>query len=87
MKESEGMIMPSKSKQELVRIGINLPVNLVNRVKKYAEETGLNITSAYISLLSQALRQNDAITQLPLLLATIEEMKNISNNDTNGKEE
>lgn len=79
--------MPSKSKQELVRISINLPVNLVNKVKMYAEETGLNITSAYISLLSQALRQNDAITQLPLLLATIEEMKNISNNDTNGKEE
>lgn len=87
MEESEGMIMPSKSKQELVRIGINLPVNLVNRVKKYAEETGLNITSAYISLLSQALRQNDAITQLPVLLAAMDEMKKLSNNDTNGKEE
>lgn len=87
MEESEGMIMPSKSKQELVRIGINLPVNLVNRVKKYAEETGLNITSAYISLLSQALRQNDAITQLPVLLAAMDEMKKLSNNNTNGKEE
>lgn len=87
MEESEGMIMPSKSKQELVRIGINLPVNLVNKVKEYAEETGLNITSAYISLLSQALRQNDAITQLPVLLAAMDEMKKLSNNDTNGKEE
>ena len=79
--------MPSKSKQELVRIGINLRVNLVNKVKEYAEETGLNITSAYISLLSQALRQNDAITQLPVLLAAMDEMKKLSNNDTNGKEE
>lgn len=87
MEEREGTIMPSKSKQELERISINLPVNLVNRVKEYAEETGLNVTSAYISLISQALRQNDAITNLPMLLAAMDEMKKLSNNETNGKEE
>ncbi len=66
--------MPSKSKQTLERVNMNLPASLVNKVKKYAEETGLNVTSAYIVLLSQALRQNEAFTQLPLLLA---QMKSI----------
>lgn len=80
--------MPSKSKQKLERVSMNLPASLVNKVKKYADETGLNVTSAYIVLLGQALRQNDAITQLPLLLSQIKNFDVTGNNEyINGKEE
>ena len=79
--------MANKKTQMLERVSINLPVSIVKKVKKYAEEMGLNTTSAYIVLLGQALRQNDAFTQLPTLLAAWEEAKKIMDNNTNRKEE
>lgn len=48
-----------KDKIELTRVGMNLPVSIVERVKQYADSLGLNVTSAYIVLLNQALAQND----------------------------
>lgn len=79
--------MANKKTQMLERVSINLPVSIVKKVRKYAEEMGLNTTSAYIVLLGQALRQNDAFTQLPTLLSVIEEAKKITDNNTNRKEE
>ena len=79
--------MANKKTQMLERVSINLPVSIVKKVKKYAEEMGLNTTSAYIVLLGPALRQNDAFTQLPTLLSVIEEAKKITDNNTNRKEE
>lgn len=52
------MIIEEKNVQ-LQRVNINLPSNLVERVKEYAYSLGINTTSAYIVLLNQALDQKD----------------------------
>ena len=44
---------------ELIRVNLNLPKQLVEKVDNYAKEMGLNKTSSYIVLLNQALTQND----------------------------
>ena len=56
-----------KSNVELKRVNINLPSNLVDRVKDYADNLGVNTTSAYIFLLNQALNQLDQIQYMPVL--------------------
>lgn len=38
-------------KRDIVRVSINLPRELVDYVRKYASDLGINITSAYILLL------------------------------------
>ncbi len=50
--------MTNKKNVELKRVNINLPLSLVNRIKDFSISFGLNITSAYIVLLNQALEQN-----------------------------
>ena len=56
-----------KSNVELKRVNINLPTNLVDRVKEYADNLGVNTTSAYVFLLNQALNQLDQIQYMPVL--------------------
>lgn len=56
-----------KTKNELKRVNINLPINLIERVKDYADNLGLNTTSAYIVLLNQALEQKQSIQGLTAL--------------------
>lgn len=56
-----------KSKVELKRVNINLPITLIKKVEEYGESIGINTTSAYIVLLNQALNQNKQISTLPLL--------------------
>lgn len=46
--------MITKNKN-LIRININLPKDLVNAVKKYADKLQINVTSAYILLLNVGL--------------------------------
>lgn len=60
--------MAKKSNLDLKRVNINLPNNLVERVKEYAEDLGINTTSAYIFLLNQALNQNSQIQSLPVMI-------------------
>lgn len=60
--------MAKTSNSELVRVNMNLPSNIVNQVKEYADNLGINVTSAYIILLNQALEQKNMIVQLPTLL-------------------
>lgn len=72
-----------KSKVELTRVNINLPKNLVEKVKEYGESLGINTTSAYICLLNQALNQNSQISNMPLLLELLNAFKNIDNEDFN----
>lgn len=60
--------MAKTSNSELVRVNMNLPSTIVNQVKEYADNLGLNVTSAYIILLNQALEQKNMMVQLPTLL-------------------
>lgn len=62
-------------KQELIKVNMNLPVRLVEKVRTYAESLGLNLTSAYIVLLSKALEQKDMMDNLPQMLSAIVAMK------------
>ena len=67
--------MAKNKKIELSRVNMNLPVSVVNRVKEYAAEIGINTTSAYIVLLNQALDQKDSISSLPFLMEMFNEYK------------
>lgn len=59
--------MAKNTNLDLVRVNVNLPNHIVQKVKEYADGLGINTTAASIVLLNQALEQKDAMQQLPLL--------------------
>lgn len=63
--------MKYNKKNDFKRVNINVPVELYDRVRNYAEDIGINITSAYIILLNQALDNKDMLNQMPLITATL----------------
>lgn len=65
---------------ELKRVNINLPSGIIERVKDYADNLGINTTSAYIVLLNQALDQKDIMNSLPTMYTMINELQNLGNN-------
>ncbi len=69
--------MAKDKKNELKRVNMNLPLHIVERVKEYADNLGLNTTSAYIVLLNQALDQKEILTQMPMLVSMFNDMKQI----------
>lgn len=69
--------MTKKNKVELKRVGMNLPVTIVNQVEDYANSLGLSVTSAYIVLLNRALEQKDMFENLPLMFSTINKIKQL----------
>ncbi len=71
------------SSLDLVRVNINLPSRIVEKVKAYADSLGINTTSAYIVLLNQALEQKDAMQQLPLLYKAVEMAKDLDKTASN----
>ena len=64
---------------ELTRVSINLPLNIVEKVKSYADSLGINTTSAYIVLLNQALEQKDIMNNLPIMFSMFNEIKSLNN--------
>lgn len=52
-------------KRELTRVNMNLPTEIVNSVKVFANGLGLPITQAYTVLLNQALEQKSLYDSLP----------------------
>lgn len=74
-------------KIELKRVNINLPSNLVQRVEDYALSLGVNSTNAYIFLLNQALDYKDTMSNLPILMDVINNLKVIEGNDTETEED
>lgn len=75
--------MAKEKNIELIRVNMNLPASIVNRVKDYAEKIGINTTSAYIVLLNQALDQKESIESLPIILDAIEEFKKYRKEEDN----
>lgn len=71
----------AKSNVEFKRVNINLPVHIYNQVVQYAENLGVNISSAYIFLVSQALDQKSMYAQLPDLLKLVNSANQLSMND------
>lgn len=75
----------TKPSTNLKRVNINLPINVIEQVKEYADELGVNTTSAYILLLNQALEYRGIIKQMPTLITLYGDMKNAVNVDDNVK--
>lgn len=69
--------MAKKTNVELERVNINLPSNIVSKVKEYADGLGINYTSAYIILLNQALEQKAMLTNLPAMLSMISDLRQL----------
>ena len=63
---------------ELVRVNLNLPKKLTERVEDYAKEMGLNKTSGYIVLLNQALTQVDMQKSVPVLANSTKDLEKIA---------
>lgn len=55
-----------KNNIEVKRINANIPVKLAKRVEDYANENMLNLTSAYITLLNQALNSYEITKAMPM---------------------
>lgn len=52
--------------KDLVRTNVNLPKSMRDRIDNYAEEIGINLTSAIIILLKTGLDNNDIIKSMKL---------------------
>lgn len=66
----------TKSKVELKRVNLNMPVELYNKVCGYSEKLGINITAGIIVLLNQALSNNSMIELMPVMFSVMNEIKN-----------
>lgn len=55
-----------KNTIEVKRINANIPIKLAKRVEEYANENMLNLTSAYITLLNQALNNYEISKAMPM---------------------
>lgn len=68
IRNEERVIVMTKNKSnvEVKRINANIPIKLANRVEEYANENMLNLTSAYITLLNQALNHFEMMKAMPM---------------------
>ena len=65
-------------KNELVRVNINLPKKIIERVREYADSLGIPMTQAYIVLIDMALQYKDMVMAMPALLQGVQDLKNIT---------
>ena len=63
--------------RELQRLNMNMPVNLIQQLDKYANRMNLNRTSAMICLVSTALEQRNAIDMMGSLLDKLSELEQV----------
>ena len=71
--------MAQNEKRDITRVNMNLPTKIVLQVKEYAEELGLPITQAYTVLLNQSLEQKDMLKNMPQILNSMANLKDIAN--------
>lgn len=64
-----------KSKIEMKRINMNIPLALYEKVSDYADNLGINVTSAFIVLLNQSLNNNSMIELMPVMFSVINDIK------------
>lgn len=79
--------MKKKNNYELIRINVNLPKKIVNRVKEFADNLGVNYTTAYIMILNQNLDQSLYRQRLYLIKQFISERLILENNFSINKED
>lgn len=54
--------MAKKTNKNLVKVSMNLPKRIVDKAKEFSDITGINITSAYILLLNEGIKNTDLIS-------------------------
>lgn len=66
-----------KPKYETIRVNMNLPIKLVERVKDFSDNFGIPATQGYILLLNSGLKQETMGSQLEMMNNIIENAKKI----------
>lgn len=70
--------MPQFEKRDITRVNMNLPTQMVTKVKEYADSLGLPVTQAYTVLINMALEQKDLIRLMPDILKGVSDLKDVS---------
>lgn len=70
--------MAQLEKRDITRVNMNLPTQMVTKVKEYADSLGLPITQAYTVLINMALEQKDMIKAMPELLKGVSDLKELA---------
>lgn len=85
--------MAQLEKRDITRVNMNLPTQMVTKVKEYADSLGLPVTQAYTVLINMALEQKDMIKVMPELLKGVSDLKELADSqkssliDSNSEEE
>ncbi len=61
---------------EIKRVNINLPNDLIDQVDSYADKMNINRTSAICVLLSQALKQEEVMSKFPDMINLLKDARN-----------
>lgn len=61
---------------DIKRVNVNLPNDLITQVDDYADKMNINRTSAICVLLSQALKQEEVMSKLPDMITILKDAKN-----------
>ena len=64
------------------RVSLNVPMNVHEKVVKFAEQNGFNYSQAIISRIQKSLQQDLLIDALPKILEAMEEKKSKDKNNT-----
>lgn len=70
--------MAQLEKRYITRVNMNLPTQMVTKVKEYADNLGLPVTQAYTVLINMALEQKDMIKAMPELLKGVIDLKELA---------
>lgn len=70
--------MAHLEKRDITRVNMNLPTQMVTKVKEYADSLGLPVTQAYTVLINMALEQKDMIKAMPELLKGVSDFKELA---------
>ncbi len=70
--------MAQLEKRDITRVNMNLPTQMVTKVKEYADSLGLPVTQAYTVLINMALEQKDIINLMPELLKGVSDLKEVA---------
>lgn len=72
--------MAQIEKRDITRVNMNLPTQMVTKVKEYADSLGLPVTQAYTVLINLALEQKDMVKLMPELLKGVSDLKELADN-------
>lgn len=70
--------MAQLEKRDITRVNMNLPTQMVTKVKEYADSLGLPVTQAYTVLINMALEQKDMIKAMPELLKGVSDLRELA---------